>query len=229
MSIQTVFDSASHSARSAATCAAIDQHPPTVFVVDDDESMRSALCGLLRSVGIECRAFASAQAFLQQPDPTGAACLVLDLRLPELSGLDVQRILGDRGRGIPVIFITGHATIAMTVSAMKAGAVEFLTKPFAEADLLGAIQRALDADRASGLHREALAELRARYESLTPRERQVMALVVSGLLNKQAAARLGTSEITVKVHRRQVMSKMCAGSLPDLVRMAERIGSPALS
>lgn len=198
-----------------------------VFIVDDDESMRGALESLLRSVSLPCKAFGSAQDFFAEPEPEGPACLVLDVRLPNASGFDVQQVMAERGRDVPIIFITGHGTIPMTVRAMKAGAVEFLTKPFADDELLEAIHRALERDRASGMHREALNELRSRYDTLTPRERQVMALVVSGMLNKLAAAQLGTSEITVKVHRRQVMTKMRADSLPDLVRMAERIGSPA--
>jgi FixJ family two-component response regulator len=195
----------------------------TVFVVDDDESMRHALAGLLRSVSLPCKAYASAHEFLQAPEPDGPACVVLDVQLPRSSGFDVQQAMVERGHGIPIIFITGHGTIPMTVRAMKAGAAEFLTKPFRDDDLLAAIRRALDHDRASRVHREALAELKARHDSLTPRERQVMVLVVSGLLNKVIAAQLGTSEITIKVHRRQVMTKMQAESLPDLVRMAERL------
>lgn len=200
---------------------------PTVFVVDDDESMRTALLNLLRSVSLGCKIFDSAQDFLRESDPEGPACLVLDVRLPSASGFDVQKAMVERGRDLPIIFITGHGTIPMSVRAMKAGAIEFLTKPFAEDELLDAIHRALERDRAAGDHREALNDLNARYELLTPRERQVMALVVSGMLNKIVAANLGTSEITVKVQRRQVMTKMQAHSLPDLVRMAVRIsGAP---
>jgi FixJ family two-component response regulator len=200
-----------------------DQPVPIVFVVDDDASMRTALCSLLRSVSIACKTFDCAQAFLCEPEPAGPACLVLDVRLPNTSGFDVQQALRDRGRAMPVIFITGHGTIPMTVRAMKAGALEFLTKPFVEDELLSAIQRALATDRDAAAHREMSRHLMTCYQTLTPRERQVMALVVAGLLNKQAAAQLGTSEITIKVHRRQVMAKMQADSLPDLVRMAERL------
>lgn len=196
-----------------------------VFIVDDDASVREALRGLLRSVALPCKTFASAQEFLSEPEPAGPACLVLDMRLPGGSGFEVQQALSQRSRALPVIFMTGHGTIPMTVRAMKAGAVEFLTKPFAEQTLLDAIQRALDHDRAAGIHREVHDHLQARWLTLTPRERQVMALVVAGLLNKQAAAQLGTSEITVKVHRRQVMTKMQAASLPDLVRMAGRLAA----
>jgi len=198
---------------------------PTVFVVDDDESVRHALCSLLRSVSLHCVAFARADEFLEAPEPAGPACLVLDMRLPHTSGFDVQQALAERGRALPVIFVTGYGTIPMTVQAMKAGAVEFLTKPFAEATLLDAIRRALDTDRAAAAEQSQLQVLKARYQTLTPREREVMALVVSGLLNKQAAAQLGTSEITVKVHRRQVMTKMQADSLPDLVRMSARVAA----
>ena len=204
-------------------CSLAPAAEPTVFVVDDDASVRDSLCSLLRSVSLRCRTFDSAQAYLDEPEPDGPACLVLDMRLPNASGFDVQQAVALRRRPVPVIFVTGHGTIPMTVQAMKAGAVEFLTKPFAEATLLDAIRRALDADRAAAADHAVLQAAKARYQTLTPRERQVMGLVVAGLLNKQAAARLGTSEITVKVHRRQVMTKMQAGSLPDLVRMSERL------
>ena len=207
----------------ADSFAETGQPVPIVYVVDDDASMRTALCSLLRSVSIDCKTFDCPQAFLREPEPAGPACLVLDVRLPDTSGFDVQQALRQRGRAIPVIFITGHGTIPMTVRAMKAGALEFLTKPFVDEELLGAIRRALDTDREAAAQRGLLRQVMACYQTLTPRERQVMALVVEGLLNKQAAARLGTSEITIKVHRRQVMSKMKADSLPDLVRMAERL------
>lgn len=194
-----------------------------VFVVDDDDSVRQGLDALLRSVDLPSKAFASANEFLLEPDPGCAACLVLDVRLPRASGFDVQEELRLRGRDIPIIFITGHGTIPMTVRAMKAGAVEFLTKPFSEDDLLEAIRRALLRDQSIRLRRLEVMAIKARFATLTPRERRVMALIVSGMLNKLAADELGTSEITVKVHRRRVMEKMQAKSLADLVRMAERM------
>jgi FixJ family two-component response regulator len=197
-----------------------------VFVVDDDAPMRESLKNLIRSVGLRVEAFASAQEFLRNPRPEVRSCLVLDVRLPGLSGLDLQQQMAEGDRDMPIIFITGHGDIPMTVQAMKAGAVEFLTKPFREQALLDAIQQALERDRQARLQRARNEALRRRYRVLTPREREVMARVVAGLLNKQIAAALGTSEASVKVHRQHVMAKMGAGSLADLVRMADRLGIP---
>jgi len=194
-----------------------------VFVVDDDPAVREALCSLIRSVGLNAEAFVSAQDFLNSPRPDAAACLVLDVRMPGLSGLDLQRELAGSGERIPIIFITGHGDIPMSVRAMKAGAVEFLSKPFRDQDLLDAIGQALERDQAARKEHAALAEIRGRYDKLTAREREVAPLIVRGMLNKQAAAELGISEITVKVHRRNVMRKMKVRSLAELVRMFEQL------
>jgi FixJ family two-component response regulator len=197
---------------------------PTVFVVDDDRAVRESLRRLLTSVGMTVEVFPTAQAFLAARRAEAPGCLVLDVRLPGLSGLDLQRELASTNATLPIIFLTGHGDIPMSVRAMKAGAIEFLTKPFREQDLLDAIRQAFERDRATRAERHEMADLRRRYDSLTPRERDVMTGVVAGRLNKQIAADLGSAESTVKEQRGQVMQKMQAGSVADLVRSAGRLG-----
>lgn len=198
-----------------------------VYVIDDEPSIRRSLERLFSSIGLQCVSFGSAIEFLDAERGNGPACLVLDVRLPGLSGLDLQQEMSKAGMHVPIIFLTGHGDIPLSVRAMKAGAVDFLTKPFHEQDLLDAVRRALDRDRNGRREQAEISTLRQRYETLTRREREVLSLIVAGMLNKQAAASLGTSEKTIKVHRHQVMEKMQAQSLADLVRMAGKLNIPA--
>ena len=198
--------------------------PPAVFVVDDDASVREALDGLFRSIGLQAKTFGSAAEFLQNKLPDAPSCLVLDVRLPGLSGLDFQTELAAAGLHIPIIFMTGHGDIPMTVKAMKAGAVEFLPKPFRDQDMLDAVQQALERDRERRERNSGLAKLKSSFDTLTPREQEVMGLVTAGLMNKQVAGEIGVSEITAKVHRGSIMRKMGAKSLAELVRMADALG-----
>lgn len=216
-----------HAGRDGASAVArmhtMTEPEATIVVIDDDPEVREALGSLLRSVGLQARLLASVPEFLQAGRPSGPTCLVLDVRLPGRSGLDFQRELSSTNIHLPIIFMTGHGDIPMSVQAMKGGAIEFLTKPFRDQDLLDAIQVGLAEDRAWLEREKSLADLRARFETLTPREREVMGLVVTGRLNKQIAGDIGISEMTVKVHRGQVMRKMRARSLPDLARMADKL------
>ena len=198
---------------------------PIVFLVDDDQLFRRSTERLIRTAGLNVQPFSSARDFLKSPRPEGPACLVLDVRMPGLSGMDLQRELAQSGFHIPIVFITGHGDIPMSVRAMKAGALEFLTKPFRSRVFLDAIRAAIERDRSALQKQSETRELRERYEQLTPREREVMTLVAEGLLNKQVAAQLSTTEATVKFHRAHIMQKMCAKSLADLIRMVEKLGS----
>src|ERR1700720_5003196 len=197
---------------------------PTVFIVDDDCGVRQSIQDLVESVGLRAESFATGEEFLKRKRTNDPSCLVLDVRLPQMSGLDFQRQLAETGMQIPIVFVTAHGDVPMSVRALKSGAVEFLTKPFRDQDLLDAIQQALERDSKARDQRAALEKVRSRFASLTSREREVMKRVVAGLLNKQIGAELGTSETTVKIHRHQVMEKMGAGSLAELVRMADRLG-----
>jgi len=201
---------------------------PVVFIIDDDVGVRNAMQRLLKSVGLKSEAFATAQDFLHRARHDGPNCLILDVRLPGISGLELQNKLSEMGIGVPIIFITAHGDIPMSVKAMKSGAVEFLTKPFRDQDLLDAIHQALERDRLARQQQNEIGDLQQRFERLTTRERQVMKLVISGMATKQIASVLGTSEVTAKVHRSQVMHKMKANSLVELGRMAERLKVPTM-
>jgi FixJ family two-component response regulator len=199
---------------------------PTVFIIDDDQGMRQAIEDLVESVGLRAESFASGEEFLSRRHISGPSCLVLDVRLPQMSGLDFQRRLAETGMQIPIIFVTAHGDIPMSVRALKSGAVEFLTKPFRDQDLLDAIQQALQRDGVAQKEQVEIHDLQERYRGLTAREQEVMTLVVTGMLNKQIASEIGASEATVKVHRGHVMQKMQAGSVVDLVRMADKLKLP---
>jgi len=204
----------------------VSPESPTVFVVDDDLSIREALKNLLRSVGLKVETFGTAKEFLERKGPDEPGCLILDVRLPGESGLDLQNYLAKAKIRIPIVFITGHGDIPMSVRAMKAGALEFLTKPFRDQDLLDAVHQAIERDHQNRLRRADIADLRKRYESLTVREQEVLALVVQGLINKQIGEELHIAEPTVKLHRGRLMQKMGAESIVDLIRMAEKLGIP---
>src|SRR5437868_12479365 len=218
----------SHVTTGLRSDTAMAQEPPTIVVIDDDASVRKALDNLFRSVGLDVELFGSPQEFLQSKRPDRPGCIVLDIRFPGRSGLDMQREISSANTSLPIIFITGYGDIPMSVRAMKAGAVEFLTKPFRDQDLLDAVGVALEKDRARRANELRLAELRSRFDTLTARERQVLLLVIAGRLNKQIAGELGVSEMTVKMHRRQVMRKMQATGLAQLVRLSDQLclGSP---